>query len=110
MKKKTIIDIYAFLSHGIRMSALSDPQVRSSFITFFRGIKGIADSVLKELEAAQEPPLDGASEETRSQIFGEDVRGDLPKIKEDYLLEVIAGSGIDIPLNEVLVVFGPLTE
>ena len=110
MKKKTILDIYNFLAHGIRMSALSDPQVRSSFITFFRGIKKVADSIFKELEATKEPPLDAASEETATQIFDEEVKGDLPKIKEDYLLEVIAESRIDIPLNDVLGVFGPLTE
>lgn len=110
MKKKTILNIYTFLAQGVKMAALTDPKVRSAFIAFFRGIKSIADSIFKELEAAKEPPLDGASEETRLQIIEEEVKGDLPKIKEDILLEVIAESIPEVPLAEVLGVFEPLTE
>jgi hypothetical protein len=110
MKKKVIIDLYTFLANGVRISALANPATRSSFIAFFRAIKRIADPILQELRDSIVPPLDQATDEVRTQVLEEEITDQLPQIEEEYLLETLAESKIDAPLNAVLEAFDPFIK
>ena len=110
MKKRELLDIYTFLANGVKIGALANASTRSAFISFFRGIKRIADPITKELNDALVPPLGDASEETRKQIMDEEVTETLPKINEGALLEAIAESKIDAPVNIILDVFDQFFE
>lgn len=107
MKKKEIIEVFSFLANGVKLKALADKTMRSEFIKFYRELRKIADPITKELNSTFEPPLGDASEEARKQILGEEVEEALPKISEECLLDALAESGSEAPVELILNVFAP---
>ena len=105
MKKETINTCYQFLGTTVRVGALTNPETRTAFIRFFRELRKIAMPIIEEIEAASQPPLADASDEVIKQIMSENYEGELPKISEEALLEVLAESKCDYPIMAVLNTF-----
>lgn len=104
MKKGNINLCFQFLSQNVSVAALGNPETRVMFIKFYRELRKIAMPIIEELEAAQQPPLNG-TEEAVKQIVEEEYTGELPKISEDLLLEILSESKCDYPIMAVLNTF-----
>lgn len=110
MTKETLITCYQFLGENVKIGALSNATTRAAFIKFFRELRKLVLPIYEEIKAVNEPPLDQAPDETHRQILGETVEGDLPKIKEDFLLDVLAENKLDVPVIAILNSFEELIE
>lgn len=112
MKNKDILNCYNYLGNSVKMSSLSDKKTRQDFIRFYLSLRKAANGIISDLNALLEKPFDDdkASKEVRGQVLEEEYAGDLPKVKDDILLEVVAESGNDVPLEVVFASFEPFFE
>ncbi len=110
MTKENIITCYQFLGNNVKIGALSDAEIRSAFIRFFRQLRKIALPIMEELKAVFEPPLDQAADEVNRQILLEEVTTELPKIKEEILMTFLAESKVEVPVIAILNSFEELLE
>lgn len=110
MTKENIITCYQFLGNNVKIGALSDADIRSAFIRFFRQLRKAALPIMEELKAVSEPPLDQAPEEVNKQILAEEVEGELPKITEECLLSVLAENKLNVPVVAILNSFDEMLE
>lgn len=105
MKKNNILNYYTFLGNNIKMTVLSDPEIRKEFISFFRALRKIAAPVFTELNLSSDATE--AEQEMNKQILEEEITEELPKIKEETLFTIFADCNLDLPVLALINDFEP---